>query len=161
MTSLPSQIKINHHTGMTQKKQTLYGFWAWGQAHVSSDAQLLKSPPEHPLIYWVSSFPPTCFLVRKKKGEWSAQSFFFRLVLLLPLPPLQSVCAESVEFHSHRGLFVSCFGVLFLIFSNHFPGFWVCALCVICYSESKAVQVSARTYCADTSKLLSRNPGSV
>lgn len=36
-------------------------------------------------------------------------------ILLLPLRP---VCAEPVEFHSHRGLFVSVFAALFRTFTD-------------------------------------------
>lgn len=76
----------------------------WGQDEGGqgySEKQLLQ-----PSLPTKCGFPPTCHLDKLKEGRQFIKGFV-EAIPTLPLPRLQPVCAEPVEFHSHRGLFVS------------------------------------------------------
>lgn len=95
-------------------------------------AQLLKSSLQ---TKYMSGFPLTCYLVTLKEVRQWKKKGSVEAIPTQPLPPLQPVCAEPVEFYSHRGLFVSllvsCLGLPWSVS-------WVCkcvADCDLLYSH--------------------------
>lgn len=83
-------------------------------------------------------FSTDLLFLGKKKGA-VCKKVLLGPFLLARLPPLQPDCAEPVEFHLHRGLFVS---VLAFYFGFSSTVSWVCkCACHLCFVILSAVSL--------------------
>lgn len=101
-----SELPNSHVSFFIKKKNQSFRSIRGGQGHRGScllTHTAFKMFPQAAFKKISVQFSTVLLLADVKKGE----RFVKRFCTTIPLPPLQLVCAEPVEFHSHRGLFVS------------------------------------------------------